>query len=43
MARILGITFAIKLMERGEANAQVVYESTHVRHAGSGPDYRRRK
>ncbi len=27
MARILGITFAIKLMEHGEANAQVVYET----------------
>jgi vacuolar iron transporter family protein len=27
MARILGITFALKLMERGEQNAQVVYET----------------
>ncbi len=26
-ARILGITFALKLMERGEANAQIVYEA----------------
>jgi vacuolar iron transporter family protein len=26
-ARILGLTFALKLMERGEGNAQVVYEA----------------
>jgi len=40
MARLLGFTFAVKLMERGEGNAQTEYallaqeipESVHVRH-----------
>lgn len=37
MARVLGITFAVKLMERGEANAQVVYKTL----AGAVPDVAR--
>ncbi len=37
LARIFGITFALKLMERGECNAQVIYETL----APSVPDVAR--